>query len=104
MPRNHNEAEGHDVVRVAQWGSDPGDFEVLARAHAEGRVLVTSDKEFGELAIVQGKEHSEIVRVVGLAVRQQGVAVVEVLHEYEQELLRGAILTVHSDRVRVRST
>ena len=62
------------------------------------------DKDFGELAIVQGKEHSGIVRVVGLAARLQGVAVVEVLHKYEQELLRGAILTVHSDRVRVRST
>ena len=74
------EAAGHDVVRVAEWGADPGDTEVLARAHAESRVLVTFDKDFGELAIIQGKDHSGIVRVVGLAARQQGSAVVGVLH------------------------
>jgi predicted nuclease of predicted toxin-antitoxin system len=56
------------------------------------------------LAIVQGKEHSGIVRVVGLAARQQGATVVEVLQKYEQELVDGAILTVHADRVRIRSS
>ncbi|MGD9645478.1 MAG: DUF5615 family PIN-like protein, partial [Pirellulales bacterium] len=41
---------GHDVVWAGSWPRDPGDEEFLARAFAEERVLVTLDKDFGELA------------------------------------------------------
>ena len=41
--------------------ADPGDMELLRRAHAEGRVLITLDKDFGELAIVTAEPHSGIV-------------------------------------------
>jgi len=42
--------QGHDVVwmRTAAPGSD--DQTVLARAQSEGRILLTFDKDFGELA------------------------------------------------------
>lgn len=46
---------GHDVVRAGDWSMDPGDEEILDRAHQESRVLVTLDKEFGALAIVRGR-------------------------------------------------
>jgi predicted nuclease of predicted toxin-antitoxin system len=42
---------GHDVVWAADWPTDPGDEEILRRAHQETRVLVTLDKDIGELAI-----------------------------------------------------
>jgi predicted nuclease of predicted toxin-antitoxin system len=68
------EAAGHDVVSVAdRWDRDPGDAEVLALAHAEGRVLVTLDEDFGEVLV----SHSE-------------------------SLVAGAIVTVEPDRIRVR--
>ena len=35
-------------------------------AYEESRVLVTIDKDFGELAIVRGQAHSGIVRLVAL--------------------------------------
>jgi predicted nuclease of predicted toxin-antitoxin system len=38
---------------VCDWAKDPGDEEILTQAHREGRVLVTLDKDFGELAVVQ---------------------------------------------------
>ena len=41
---------GHDVVWSGDWPEDPGDEEILATAFREGRVLVTLDKDFGELA------------------------------------------------------
>ena len=43
---------GHDVVWTGAWESDPDDDEILALAYREQRVLVTLDKDFGELAIV----------------------------------------------------
>ena len=57
---------GHDVTWAGEWSEDPGDEEILARAHRESRVLVTLDKDFGELAIVRDQEHSGIVRLVAL--------------------------------------
>lgn len=41
---------GHDVVWVRTDTPGISDEEVLVRARAEGRILVTFDKDFGELA------------------------------------------------------
>ena len=54
-------AAGHDVVWSGEWPADPGDEEILARALAEGRVLVTLDKDFRELAFVRELPHTGIV-------------------------------------------
>ena len=68
-------AFGHDVIWSGEWPEDPGDDEILATAHREGRVLVTLDKDFGELAVVRKQPHSGIVRssVSQLANRQPPV-------------------------------
>ena len=46
-------AAGHDVTAAIDWPRDPGDEEILSAARSEGRVLVTLDKDFGELAFRQ---------------------------------------------------
>ena len=94
---------GHDVVWSAEWDSDPGDEEILRRAHGEGRVLVTIDKDFGELAIVRELPHAGIVRLVGLRSGQQGPVCAEVLVRYGAELRSGAIVTAGLSRARIRS-
>ncbi|MBI5480588.1 MAG: DUF5615 family PIN-like protein [Deltaproteobacteria bacterium] len=96
------EAAGVDLVWAGDWPSDPGDEEILARAHAEGRTLVTLDKDFGELAIVHRQPHSGILRLVGLSARLQAGACLEVLRAHGAELERGAIVTVEPGRVRIR--
>ncbi|WP_225889305.1 DUF5615 family PIN-like protein [Halomicronema hongdechloris] len=65
---------GHDVVWAGDWDSDPGDAEILLTAYQEGRVLVTIDKDFGELAIVRGTPHCGIIRLVNWKARQQAIA------------------------------
>ncbi|MGH2354134.1 MAG: DUF5615 family PIN-like protein [Chloroflexota bacterium] len=47
-------ARGHDVAWVHADAPGSQDDDVLARASAEGRVLVTFDKDFGELALRAG--------------------------------------------------
>jgi predicted nuclease of predicted toxin-antitoxin system len=96
------EGAGHDVVWAGEWPQDPGDEEILRRAHQESRVLVTLDKDFGELAIVRGQVHSGIVRLVALSTRQQTESCVAALVTYGVELQKGAIVTVEIGRVRVR--
>jgi predicted nuclease of predicted toxin-antitoxin system len=95
-------AAGQDVVWTGDLPQDPGDEEILAQAHREQRALVTLDKDFGELAIRRGLPHSGIVRLVNIAARQQGAVALQVLAQYADELLRGAIITVEAGRVRIR--
>jgi uncharacterized protein (DUF433 family) len=42
------EAAGHDVAIAAIDEIDPGDEAILRRAHREGRILITLDKDHGE--------------------------------------------------------
>jgi len=91
----------HDVV-LAGDSEDPGDEAILARAGEEGRVLVTLDKDFGELAVVRGARHSGIVRIVGLAARDQAPVCLQVFALHGALLEAGAIVTVEPGRIRVR--
>jgi predicted nuclease of predicted toxin-antitoxin system len=95
-------AAGHDVVWSGNWPVDPGDEEILARALADGRVLVTLDKDFGELAIVRELPHAGILRLVGLSARQQAEVTLRVLEVHANELAKGAIVTAEVGRLRVR--
>ena len=95
-------AAGHDAVWAGDWIEDPGDPEIIARAAQEGRILITLDKDFGELAVVHQAPHGGIVRLVGFRAADQGPKVVEILKSYGSELERGAIVTVEPGRVRVR--
>jgi len=76
--------------------------EILARAHRESRILVTLDKDFGELAIVYRIPRSDIVRLVNMAARQQATIYLRVLEQYEDALLSGAIVTAYPHRIRIR--
>jgi predicted nuclease of predicted toxin-antitoxin system len=95
-------AYGHDVMWTGDLTEDPGDEEILARAHLEQRVLITLDKDFGELAVVRGKPHSGVLRLVNFPARRQGAVCQLVLLQYGSELIAGAIVTVEPGRVRIR--
>ncbi len=82
--------------------SDPGDEEILAEAFADQRVLITLDKDFGELAIVFGQPHTGIVRLASMRVGQHPAAIEQVLIVHEDKLRSGAIITVEPARIRIR--
>ena len=93
---------GHDVVWAGDWAHDPSDEEIIAWTASEARILVTLDKDFGELAVVRRMPHTGIVRIVGQRAEQQGPTVLAVLTRYGAELGAGAIVTVEPGRIRVR--
>lgn len=93
---------GHDTIWAGDWPSDPGDDEILARALEEKRILVTLDKDFGELAIVFGKPHCGIIRLVNFGSKQQAMACLQVLMTNGAELEAGAIVTAKPGQVRIR--
>jgi predicted nuclease of predicted toxin-antitoxin system len=98
------EAAGHDVVWAGTWVPDPGDEEILRRAREEGRILITLDKDFGELVFLRGMRHAGLVRLVGIPARQQGVYASQILEQYGKELAAGAIITAEPGRLRIRTS
>jgi predicted nuclease of predicted toxin-antitoxin system len=94
--------EGHDVASVGAWPSDPGDEAILQVALDQGRVVVTLDKDFGELAVARGHAHAGIIRLVGLPARRQAEYCAAAVAKHGADLTSGAILTVTADRVRIR--
>lgn len=93
---------GHDAIWTGHWNPDRGDEAILEFAQRESRILITLDKDFGELAVVFGKAHSGIVRLVDLHPSRHAPVSEEVLARYGSELMSGAIVTVTTDRTRLR--
>ena len=96
------EAAGHDVEWSGNWPQDPGDEEILAYARLHSRILVTLDKDFGELAVVKSVPHNGILRIVDFSVRQQGEVCLQVIARHGSDLAAGAIVTAEPGRLRVR--
>ncbi len=96
------EASGHDVIWAGDWKEDPGDEAILDRANRERRVLVTLDKDFGELGVLRNAPHYGIVRLVNFRAREQGRVCADILARFADDLSRAAILTAEPGRVRIR--
>lgn len=93
---------GHDVRLVSEVDPRASDETVLGMAHEEGRVVITEDKDFGELVAVQRRPHSGIIRFLELSVSEQVTAMQEVLNHYRSEVESGAVMVVTRGRIRVR--
>jgi predicted nuclease of predicted toxin-antitoxin system len=59
-------AAGHDVVWARTEMAGSGDEEVLSRAQTEGRILLTHDKDFGDLAFHAGLPATCGIRLIRL--------------------------------------
>jgi predicted nuclease of predicted toxin-antitoxin system len=53
--------EGHDVISIFDDARGSDDDQVLALAHNEDRVLITGDKDFGELIFREGRSHHGVI-------------------------------------------
>ena len=95
--------EGHDVVYVAELAPSINDDEVLREANGRNAVLVTADKDFGELVFRQGALHAGVVllRLAGLANRTKGEIVAEVCRIRGAELI-GSFSVISPGQVRIR--
>lgn len=95
-------AAGHEVECVADWPADPGDAAILSHARSTGQIILTLDKDFGELVVVRGHPHAGVVRLVGFKSAHQATASVAAVGRYAAELSRGALVTAEPGRTRVR--
>ncbi|MBI3272850.1 MAG: DUF5615 family PIN-like protein [Planctomycetes bacterium] len=94
-------AQGHDVLESRERGPDPGDAEILRGAFSEGRVLVTNDKDFGQLVFVEKLAHAGLVRLPDVPPTQRITLLAEVIARHAEALTAGAVVTVRGGRIRV---
>lgn len=96
-------ADGHDVVYVAELAPGITDDDVLDEANGRGALLVTVDKDFGELVYRLGRIHGGVVlaRLAGLTPPAKADAVSQVFRDHASELA-GAFCVVAPGVVRIR--
>lgn len=94
---------GHDVLSVKESLRGSPDREILARAQIEGRVVLTHDKDFGELAFRFGLAAGSgivLIRLSGAEPQSDNRRILEVLGSDVDWTGHFAVVT--DDRVRIR--
>lgn len=97
------QADGHDVESIAQLASGADDRTVLAMAAQSGAIVVTDDKDFGDLVMVQRLPTSGVMllRLEGMPPRDRAALVSGIVRTYGTQLV-GAFTVVNKRAVRVR--
>ena len=94
--------EGHDVTWIRTDAPGSSDPEVLSHAQSEGRILVTLDKDFGELAFRWGLPASNGIVLFRIrATSPAYVARVAVVTLASRPDWAGHFSVVEDDRIRM---
>ena len=93
---------GHDVVFVGDVMPSVSDEEVLVKAASESRILISDDKDFGELVVRQRKPATGVIllRTLSTNPKIRANAVAKILNDMDA---KGKLNIVKEGRVRVRN-
>jgi len=95
--------EGHEVRYIVEMTRGIDDLTVLEIANLQESLLLTDDKDFGELVFHQHLQTSGVllVRLATLLPVQEIEVVVQVIREYDDRLLHAfTVITVQGVRIR----
>lgn len=94
---------GHDTVSVRDRDPRLSDSEILAWAVAENRLVVTMDKDFGELVYHSGHAHSGVLllRLADAAAVEKARIAAMILGQFGGQLL-GHFGVYQDGRLRIR--
>ena len=92
----------HDVIAIAESAKGASDKTVIERAFNERRVLITEDRDFGELVYARGGSSAGVmfVKFDRRARRAKAAAVVEAVAKLG-ERLRNGFTVIEPGRVRL---
>jgi predicted nuclease of predicted toxin-antitoxin system len=93
---------GFDTLWIPELGDDPGDEAIMRKAFEGGMILVTADKDFGDLVFNFNLPHPPIVRLVDIPPRQQGQFVLKIIGTHGNDIADKALITADRYRIRVR--
>jgi predicted nuclease of predicted toxin-antitoxin system len=98
--------QGHDATQIAtHYPAELSDERVLSLAHREGRILLTNDKDFGELVFRKRLPHQGVIlfRLGYYAPLATRIARLEYVLAHDADRL-DQFLTVTPHRVRARTS
>lgn len=95
--------DGHEVLYVAELSPSIDDDSVLDSANEHGALLITADKDFGELVFRLRRAHAGVVllRLSGSPPQAKARIVSDVLSSHGESLI-DAFSVISSGRVRIR--
>jgi predicted nuclease of predicted toxin-antitoxin system len=96
---------GFDVVHTAEIGmTESLDEEILKRALAEERIVVTLDADFHTLLVLSKLSKPSIIRfrIEGLRAEKLTELLLEVTRQCEEDLAAGALISVQEHQIRIR--
>jgi predicted nuclease of predicted toxin-antitoxin system len=95
--------DGHEVLYVVEMEPGIPDDEVLELANNQGAILLTSDKDFGELVFRLRRIATGIVliRLFGLSPDDRAEIIANTISLHADELL-GAFTVISSKNIRIR--
>jgi predicted nuclease of predicted toxin-antitoxin system len=95
-------AEGHEVTAVAEVATGAPDEKVIAAAVREGAILLTEDKDFGQLVFAERRTTGGVIFIRFPAVlRAEPPRVVCLLVAQRGEKLVGTFIVIQPGRIRV---
>ena len=92
---------GHDTLEAQSIGPDPGDQALLELAASENRVLITIDKDFGELIYLHRISHAGLIRLPDVRMYQRIEIIAEVIENYSLAIEEHAMITVQGRHIRI---
>jgi predicted nuclease of predicted toxin-antitoxin system len=94
---------GHDVRWMAEESEGTKDDAVLAAADRDGLILITEDKDFGDLVYRQHLHHRGVVliRIVGISNIRKGRIVAQAILAHANALT-GAFTVIQHSTIRIR--
>ncbi len=96
-------AIGHDVISVGETMARARDLDVLACASADERVLITNDKDFGELVFRSGRVHSGVILLRLHDDRPESrIRVIKTLLKKHGNRMKGNFSVISENQIRIR--
>src|SRR5687767_7730376 len=94
---------GHDVKAiVTDYPRSIADEEVLAIAAREERILITNDRDFGELIFRQHRQHAGVIlfRLGSEPIEEKAAWLAQILNHYPEQLSNFIVVAENGVRIR----
>ena len=99
--------EGYDIVRASEIGQSRADDEqILQKAIAENRILITLDEHFGDWVILPLKRHPGVIRIKASPTTSKNVLdiLLPFLRMHSSEQFKDRLVILSQKRVKWVST
>ena len=95
------QSQAHDTLDASTLDPDPGDRALLERAVSDNRILITLDKDFGDLIYLHRQPHAGLIRLPDLRVPDRIALVQSIIINHSQALHNHSVITVTGGRIRI---